>query len=204
MNLAQAQRGLPKSRLEAFSDGVFAIVITLLVLEIKVPALSGPVSDAVLAQALLDGLPVLASCIVSFAVIAIIWVAHHQFVHALRHVDWPLLWLNNLLLLFVIFIPIPTVMIGSYPSLAVPVLVYGVLMTMTGLAFCAPRYYASYVGGLLDLPPEQLRRRMMTTAMAPTFYALGAALAWRLPLLSVAIYVVLPLVYLVRPPGGRA
>jgi hypothetical protein len=45
---------------------------------------------------------------------------------------------------------------------------------------------------------------MMTTAMAPTFYALGAALAWRLPLLSVAIYVVLPLVYLVRPPGGRA
>jgi len=203
MNLARVGRGLPKSRLEAFSDGVFAIVITLLVLEIKVPALSGPVSDAVLTQALLDGLPVLASCIVSFAVIAIIWVAHHQFVHALRHVDWPLLWLNNLLLLFVIFIPIPTVMIGSYPALAVPVLVYGGVMTMTGLAFCAMRYYASYVGRLLDLPAPELQRRLMTTAMAPTFYALGAALAWKLPLLSVAIYVVLPLVYLFRPPGGR-
>lgn len=203
MILARAERGIPKSRLEAFSDGVFSIVITLLIFEVKVPSLPAPVSDEALLAALFRALPVVASCVVSFGVIAIIWVSHHQFMHSLRHIDWPLLWLNNLLLLFVAFIPVPTGMIGTYPSLAVPVLVYGGVMTMTGGAFCALRYYASYVGELLDITAAERRRAMMMTSLAPTFYGLGTALALKLPLLSLAIYVLLPLIFFVRPSSGR-
>jgi uncharacterized membrane protein len=73
---------MPKSRIEAFSDGVFAIVITLLVLEIKVPSLAGAPSDKALIAALLGELPVIISCAISFFIIAVFWVSHHQFWHS--------------------------------------------------------------------------------------------------------------------------
>jgi uncharacterized membrane protein len=81
---------MPKSRLEAFSDGVFAIAITLLVLEIPVPK----VEHGGLADALLDGWPSYAAYVVSFAIIGIIWVNHHAVFGYFRRVDRGLLYLN--------------------------------------------------------------------------------------------------------------
>jgi uncharacterized membrane protein len=194
---------MPKSRIEAFSDGVFAIVITLLVLEFKVPSFAGPIEEQAFLAALLAQLPLLLSCIVSFVVIAVIWVAHHQFLHSLRQADWLLLWLNNLLLLFIVFIPIPTWMIGAYPSLKTPALSYGLLLALSGLSFAAMRYYASYVADLVDLGPQQRRRAMTASIVGPALYAVGALVAWPAPRLALAIYALVPLVYFLRPPGGR-
>jgi uncharacterized membrane protein len=193
---------MPKSRIEAFSDGVFAIVITLLVLEIKVPSLKPPISDTALVAALLKELPVIFSCVISFAIIAVIWVAHHQFWHSLRQADWTLLWLNNLLLLFVVFIPIPTWMIGAYPSLHTPAVIYGGVMTGCGLAFVALRGYASW-GALMDLSAAEKRRALIRSALSPLLNLTGALVALWEPLWSFAFYVAVPIFYFVHPPSGR-
>lgn len=195
---------MPKGRIEAFSDGVFAIVITLLVLEIKVPSLAAPVSEAALLEALIHELPAVASCVVSFIIIAIFWVAHHQFLHSLRHADWGLLWLNNLLLLCVIFIPLPTWLFGSYPQLHAPAVVYGVVMTCAGLAFLAMRYYASYVAGLVDTTPAEKRRALVRSGISPALNFAGTILALRAPLWALAFYVAVPVFYFLQPPSGRA
>ncbi|HEX9488745.1 MAG TPA: TMEM175 family protein [Stellaceae bacterium] len=194
---------MPKSRIEAFSDGVFAIVITLLVLEIKVPSLAHPVSDAALMAALIDELPVLMSCVVSFFIIAIFWVSHHQFWHSLRQADWALLWLNNLLLLFVVFIPIPTWMIGSYPTLRTPAVAFGAVMTGAGLAFLAMRAYASGRTGLIDMTAAEKRRALVRSGISPVLNLAGAILALWAPLWSFAFYIAVPIIYFLQPPSGR-
>jgi uncharacterized membrane protein len=194
---------MPKSRIEAFSDGVFAIVITLLVLEIKVPSLAGEPSDAALVSALIDELPVVVSCAASFFIIAIFWVSHHQFWHGLRHADWPLLWLNNLLLLFVIFIPIPTWMIGTYPTLRTPAVTFGAVMACAGLAFLAMRAYAGRQPGLSEATAAETRRALMRSAMGPIINLSGAVVALWAPLWSFAIYLAAPIIYFLQPPSGR-
>ena len=194
---------MPKSRIEAFSDGVFAIVITLLVLEIKVPSLAGEPSDAALVAALIDELPVIVSCAASFFIIAIFWVSHHQFWHSLHHADWPLLWLNNLLLLFVVFIPIPTWMVGTYPTLHTPAVTFGAVMACAGLAFLAMRAYAGSQAGLSDVTAAETRRMMMRSAIGPIVNLSGAVVALWEPFWSFAIYLAAPIIYFLQPPSGR-
>lgn len=194
---------MPKSRIEAFSDGVFAIVITLLVLEIKVPNLPAPVSEAALLRALAADLPFVVSCVVSFIIIAIFWVAHHQFWQGVHHANWPLLWLNNLLLLFIVFIPIPTAMIGTYPTLKTPAVIYGGVMTGAGLSFLAMRYYASYAAGLIEVGRAERRRALIRSGFSPILNFLGMILALWSPYIAFAAYVLVPVIYFLRPPSGR-
>jgi uncharacterized membrane protein len=93
-------------RVEAFSDGVFAIVITVLILGIQVP--EARTSDADLWRALRGLVPVIAGWVVSFAFVLVFWVAHHYLFAQLAHVNRGLLWLNGLLLLCSAFTPFPT------------------------------------------------------------------------------------------------
>ena len=194
---------MPKSRIEAFSDGVFAIVITLLVLEIKVPSLEGAPSDKALIAALLDELPVIISCAISFFIIAVFWVSHHQFWHSLRHADWPLLWLNNLVLLFIVFIPIPTWMVGTYPTLRTPVVAYGAVVACAGLAFLAVRLYVSRREGLADMTAAETQDALRRSAIGPVLNLAGALAGLWEPLWSFAFYVAVPIVYFLQPPSGR-
>lgn len=96
---------LHKGRLEAFSDGVFAIIVTLLVLELKVPVVAEEHNSAALAQALLALFPKFMGWVMSFAIVAIFWVNHHRFFNLLQHADNGLLWLNSLFLMLLSFIP---------------------------------------------------------------------------------------------------
>jgi uncharacterized membrane protein len=95
------------TRLEAFSDGVIAIIVTLLVLEIKVPHLEAP-SWAGFVAALAPLAPKLIGFAFSFFTVAIFWVNHHGFFHRLKHSTWRLLWHNNLLLFCLSIIPFTT------------------------------------------------------------------------------------------------
>jgi uncharacterized membrane protein len=99
-----------RNRLETFADGVFAIAITLLVLEIEVPH----VEEGGLASALAEQWPSYAAYLVSFTVIGIMWVNHHGVMGYVAVVDRPLLFLNLLLLLFVAAIPFPTALLAEY------------------------------------------------------------------------------------------
>ncbi len=144
------------ARLEAFSDGVFAIAITLLVLEVRVPE----AEPGRLAAALLHEWPSCAGYVASFMIIGIIWVNHHAMFEQIRRVDRMLLFLNLLLLMCVSFIPFPTALLADYVRAGhdqrVAALVYGGTMTAMGLAFSSIWSYARSRKLLLrqDLAPD--------------------------------------------------
>jgi uncharacterized membrane protein len=102
------------SRLEAFSDGVFAIAITLLVLEIKVPHFEGPHTSAALSGALLREWPAYLTLVTSFFTVLIMWVHHHLVFRLVQRADVRLLFINGLLLLFVSVVPFPTAVMAEY------------------------------------------------------------------------------------------
>lgn len=122
-----------KARLEAFSDGVFAIVITLLILDIRLP----DVDYEHLGETIKIVYPKILSYIMSFVVIGVYWIAHHnsaQFVHKTNRV---FLWMNMFLLLFISFIPFPTSLLGRYPFQTIPVMIYGInLLIANVMGFC--------------------------------------------------------------------
>jgi len=148
---------MSKARLEAFSDGVFAIAITLLVLEIKVPSSAG--AEA-LAHGLLELWPSYIGFAVSFITIGIIWVNHHAVVATIQSVDRALLFKNLLLLLTVSFIPFPTAVMAEYLRAGsgqdVAVALYAGSFFVMGLAFRqlwprGARDWASRIGPALYL-----------------------------------------------------
>jgi uncharacterized membrane protein len=136
------------SRVEAFSDGVFAIAATLLVLDLHVSSRPGH-----LAAELAHGWPHYATFVVSFLTIGIIWVNHHGQFHRVAAVDRPLLFLNLLLLMFVVLIPFPTGLLASYlhsgSDQHVAAAVYSGTMLAMGLCFAASWIYISSRSHLL-------------------------------------------------------
>jgi uncharacterized membrane protein len=102
------------ARIEAFSDGVFAIAITLLILEIKVPHLPGGAANRELLQSLLAEWPSLLAFVLSFAAVLIMWVNHHGLFNLLQTIDRRSIFANGLLLLLVTFVPFPTAVLAAY------------------------------------------------------------------------------------------
>jgi uncharacterized membrane protein len=119
---------MPKGRLEAFSDGVIAIIITIMVLELKVP--HGPTLDA-----LAPLWPVFLSYVLSFIYVGIYWNNHHHMLHAVRHVTGPVLWSNLHLLFWLSLTPFTTGWMGENHFAPVPVAVYGVGLLMNAIAY---------------------------------------------------------------------
>jgi len=119
---------MTKGRLEAFSDGVIAIIITIMVLELKVP------HGADLA-ALKPLIPVFMGYILSFAYLGIYWNNHHHMLAVTKHIDGGVLWANLLLLFWLSLIPFTTGWMGEHYSSAMPVALYGVVLFMAAISF---------------------------------------------------------------------
>jgi uncharacterized membrane protein len=144
------------NRLEAFSDGVFAVAITLLVLNIKIPGIDLPPSklppDTDLWHTLGDEWPMLAAYVTSFATIGIMWLNHHRlFVH-IKRINTVLVLLNLLLLLIIVFIPVPTGLLAEYfrrPSQHAAAVIYSSTCLLMACFFNLLWRYASYHNRLL-------------------------------------------------------
>ena len=115
-------------RMEAFSDGVIAIIITIMVLELKVPR------EADLAS-LRELAPVLASYILSFIYVAIYWNNHHHLLHACERINGAIMWANMHLLFWLSLVPFVTAWAGDHRDAAVPAALYGVVLLMAGVAY---------------------------------------------------------------------
>jgi uncharacterized membrane protein len=197
---------MPTSRTEAFSDGVFAIAITLLIIEVRPPE-----SEAgELARDLAHQWPSYAAYVVSFAIIGIIWVNHHDIFERITTVDRPLLFLNLLLLLTVAFLPFPTALLGEYirkgDNAHVAAAVYGANMTLIGLAFIAIWTYLARVPALLTtgLGSEEARRSRRAAAIGPVVYGLSIPLAFVSPVACLVLYAAVALYFgVVFTVGGR-
>jgi uncharacterized membrane protein len=190
---------MPTARIEAFSDGVFAIIITLLVLEIHVPQIQGKYVSAALAHSLLGMAPKFLTYIMSFVLVCIWWVAHYNLFHVLKRSDRGLMWLNSLFLLWLAFIPFPTALMRDYPGERIAVMGYGAVSTLAGISFSLMRYYAFYLAKLVD---ESIDRRLLSSAMLksslnPVLHSIAVLLAFVDTRLSFALYIILPLMFFI-------
>jgi uncharacterized membrane protein len=179
--------GMNKVRVESFSDGVFAFVITLLVLSIPIPDIKSA-DDQFLTTALLRAIPQLIPYVSSFATIGIIWLNHHSMFHEVEKVEHTTLTLNLLLLLVVAFIPYPTEVIGRYGALRSAVVLYGATFTAAGLAFTA--LWFDIRRNRLSREGEDGARIRSTTIrnlIGPVIYPLATALAFIAPKTSLGI-----------------
>jgi len=184
---------LSKGRLEAFSDGVLAIIITIMVLELAVP--HEPTLDALL------GLwPVFISYVLSFANVGIYWNNHHHLLQASRVVDGRVLWANLHLLFWLSLFPFATAWMGENDFAAVPVAVYGVVAVMAAIA------YFVLVRALVRCQPADTHLAEaigndVKGKISPLIYALAVPVALLpvplAPFVAFALYVVVALIWVV-------
>ncbi len=188
--------GLGKERISAFSDGVFAIAVTLLVLDIKVPD-PAQTTAAQLPGRLLHLWPELFSYALSFVIIGVYWVAHHLMLHPLKRADRTLLWINNLFLMCVAFIPFSAGLLGQFRHDRTAVAVYGGNLVLTGLALQSLWTYATRRGRLTDAPinPWLVRAGNTRTLGAIGINLAAIALSWVSPVISLALFWLVPISY---------
>lgn len=186
---------MSKTRLEAFSDGVFAIVITLLILDVHIPQ-DQPLTLA----SLWSAGPHLLAFVLSFVIVGLYWVAHHSMLHFVKQVDRPLLWLNLALLLIIVFVPFPTALLGQHPDNLLAVTLYGVNLMLVNTAGTILWLYATGRPHPTahDATPA-LRGFIAKLHSAPILvYAVGIALAhWSVPaglvlFAAVPVFFILP------------
>jgi uncharacterized membrane protein len=178
-----------KGRLEAFSDGVLAIIITIMVLELKIP------HGADLA-ALRPMWPMLASYVVSFTYVGIYWANHHHMLHLVHHVNGRVLWANLCLLFCLSLIPVVTAWVGEHPSAPVPASLYGVVLLMSaGAWLLLQRSIVKLHGRRSEL--AQALGSDVKGKISPTLYAAGVGLAFVSPWIAEALYVVVAIMWVV-------
>ena len=169
-----AEEGI--GRILALSDGVFAIALTLLILEIAVPATT---SDVGLPKALLGLWPRYLAYVVSFVVIARFWVAHRLAFRLIARDDAVLVWLNLLLLMLVAFLPFPTAIVGQHAGSPAAAVLYAASVILTSIASAAYWWYASGRGSLLrpDVGRARVRALRARSLSGPVFFALTLPIA---------------------------
>lgn len=190
------------SRVEAFSDGVIAIAITLLVLELKVPDTD---SVAALAKALLAEWPSYFAFLLSFMTIGIMWVNHHRIFNLVRRVDHKALILNAALLLTISVVPFPTALVAhqlGHPGDWLAVLIYSLWGLIIALVFTALwRYIVSPKNDLLNVPyshPEVVAIHKQYR-YGPVFYVVATLISLWHPIAGIVACAVIALFFLLPP-----
>ncbi|MBI4888142.1 MAG: DUF1211 domain-containing protein [Acidobacteria bacterium] len=180
---------MTKTRLEAFSDAVIAIIMTIMVLGLEAPA----GADWLALRALT---PVFLTYALSFALLAIYWNNHHHLLHATAHVDGAILWANMHLLFWLSLVPFVTAWVGATHFAPVPTAVYGIVQLLSALA------YWVLVNTIVarEGPHSALRAaigRDVKGKVSILIYAAAVALAFANPGIAAALYVVVALMWLV-------
>jgi uncharacterized membrane protein len=178
-----------KGRLEAFSDGVIAIIITIMVLEMKVPA-----GHEV--GALLPLWPVFLSYVLSYVYLGIYWNNHHHMLHATRHISGGVLWANLHLLFWLSLVPFVTGWMGESHFAPRPMAVYGAVLLMAAIA------YWILLGAILrtegrDSPLGRAVGYDFKGKLSPIFYVLGIGAAFVSPAISGALYAAVALIWII-------
>ena len=178
-----------KNRLEAFSDGVIAILITIMVLELKVPAASNW-------EALRPLFPVFLTYVLSFAFLGIYWNNHHHLLHAAHRINGKIMWANLHLLFWLSLTPFVTGWLGENPLTPIPSAVYGAVQLLAAIAYwILQRSIVALEGG--DSALARALGHDVKGNASPLLYLMAIALAFVQPWISTAIYVLVALMWLV-------
>jgi uncharacterized membrane protein len=185
-------------RIEAFSDGVFAIAITIMVLDLRFPerVAEWAASPAIL----LPLLPKFVSYVMSFIIIGIMWINHHQIMPTAPLATRHLMWWNNNLLFWTSLIPLVTRFLGDHPTLPLAVALYGLVLGANLLSFAALRLYIvrmTETGAALDAHHTRILRRNLIGA---ALYWASVPLAFLSVYISMAIFVAVPGMFFLPEP----
>lgn len=176
-----------KGRLEAFSDGVLAIIITIMVLELKVPHGDDVASLAPMC-------PVFVAYVVSFLYVAIYWNNHHHLLHTVKAVTPSVMWANMFLLFWLSLFPFVTDWVGEHPHSSWPAAMYGIVLFLAGVAYLIlERAIISGGGGILA---EAVGTDLKGKISAAT-YAIGIGTAFLNPWISEALFAGVALLWIV-------
>jgi uncharacterized membrane protein len=192
---------LTTGRLEAFTDGVLAVAITLLALDLKLPL--NLATDAEIWRAALELLPGLLAWIISFFFLVIIWVNHHYLFDGLKAVDRGLLWLNGFFLFTVTLLPLPTSLVGAYPGRGAPLALLSGSMFLVSLSFVLIRVYLNTRPDLLREPPSDAQRRIAFTrsVLGPAIYAIAFAASFFSAVATIACLIAALLLFVFGVPN---
>jgi uncharacterized membrane protein len=183
---------MSKARLEAFSDGVFAILITILVLELKIPHGDG-------ARTLAPLFPIFLTYVLSFVYLGIYWCNHHHLLHAATRVNGKILWANLHLLFWLSLVPFTTGWMGENPFASLPTATYGVVLLAAAIAY----YRLQRAIVALQGPDSRLAAaigRDLKGKISPVLCTAAIALAFVWEWIADALYVMVALMWLVPDP----
>jgi uncharacterized membrane protein len=191
------ERRRDPARVLALSDGVFAIIMTLLVLDIQVPKL---LTEEALTRALLrDVWPDVVVFVISFVLTGLYWVGHRDMFNLVRGVERGLVWLNILYMLPVALIPAAAALLAEYSLDPLAIRVYGLLLILIALMRLAPWYYIGTRRHLLikQIPPRTLWIGAFTSIILILIYLIAILFADIAPRLSLGIYAGVPVLYFI-------
>ena len=186
---ANGNSAMGKDRLAAFSDGVFAIIITIMVLELKVPHGAGWTALVALA-------PHFVSYVLSFVYVAIYWNNHHHLLHTVTRVDGLLLWANSFLLFCLSLIPVATAWMGENFLAPVPTAAYGAVLLMPAIAYLLLQKAIMRKQGAHSVLAAALGNDLKGK-ISSLLYAAAIALAFIAPWISILIYALVAVMWLV-------
>lgn len=179
-----------KGRLEAFSDGVIAIIITIMVLELKAPH-GGTFQD------LIPLFPVLISYLLSFVYLAIYWNNHHHLLHAAKKVNGKVLWANMHLLFWLSLVSFATAWMGDNQFTSQTVAIYGFILLMAGVAYAILENMLIKANGENSTIAKAFSKSRFKDILAPILYILAIPLAFVSSWISGALYVLVALIWLI-------
>ena len=197
--LGEVGNEISKSRIETLTDGVFAIVMTILVLEITVPQISHSETAIELPKQLLELWPVIQSYGTSFIILGFFWIAHDYQFHYVKRANRTFLWITIFYLMFIAFVPFSTSLIGEYGDQQISVIIYAVNISIIGFWEYIRWKYATKDHQLVD---SDLNRTFITKMsrrflLGPTIYLIAVAISFVSTQLSLVIFIATPLYFLV-------
>lgn len=192
---------ISKNRLETLVDGIFAFAMTLLVLGINPPRPEDSQATAVLPSMIESLIPEIFLFILAFLVLALFWLGHHRQFHFVSRIDPPLLWINILILIAIVFVPFSTDVAGDYPTVTDAALIFHANMFIVGLLFSVQWRHICRHGHLCEPVPDAaiMQGWSHRTLLVPSIAFIGGILCFFNPPLSLLVYFILPAgTYLVR------
>ncbi|HET6717579.1 MAG TPA: TMEM175 family protein [Nitrososphaeraceae archaeon] len=190
---------ITRDRIVTFTDGVLAIVVTLLVLEIAVPQLSPSEVETELPKRLLELLPDILSYATSFIILGFFWIAHDDLFHYIKRANRTLSWITIFYLMFIAFIPFSTALIGEYRDQEISIIVYGINIIIV-LVFAYLQWeYATKEHHLvdIDLDPNLVTIISRRQFVGMILYAFGIVISFLNTQVSLALFILIPLYYLI-------
>jgi uncharacterized membrane protein len=190
---------ISKSRIETLTDGVFAIVMTLLVLEVAVPQVSHSEAATELPKELLELWPVVLSYGMSFIILGFFWIYHHDQFHYIKRVNRIFVWITILYLMFIAFIPFSTALLGEYRDQQISVIIYGTNIAIAAFWAYIQWWYAAKDHHLIDsdLDPTFVTIMSRRSLIGPIIYLIAVALSFVDLKVSLLLYIAIPAYYLV-------